>query len=46
MSYKSKHAAASIKFTRGAAIVFDKDFSGGESFHSLALLSFSKQHSC
>jgi hypothetical protein len=30
MTYKSKHAAASIKITRGTATVFDKDFPGGK----------------
>ena len=28
--YKSKHAAASIKVTRGSTVVFDKDYDGGK----------------
>jgi len=30
MVYKSKHAAASIKITRGSSTVFDKDFPGNK----------------
>jgi hypothetical protein len=30
LTYKSKHAAASIKVMRGSTVVFDKDYDGGK----------------
>jgi hypothetical protein len=30
LTYKSKHAAASIKVTRGSTVVFDRDYDGGK----------------
>jgi hypothetical protein len=30
LTYKSKHAAASLKVTRGSSVVFDLDYPGGK----------------